>query len=496
MNATKSFCVIFAAVLGGCATMTDTRTPTMESFEALRKAPMVPLVRNVTSFREGLRCMDQLFVQYGTSSSLMVEDLLDKTQKSPAGTTEMFLGAMAQMTRRSHAIRTVAFSDDAKNLASFMRHAGRMDAFQAANIPTYAVRGAISQFDDNLARKTLDEGVSLGPIGKLVLGAGAARSSSVSMIGLDLVLLQSRDFSLVPGVSTQNAAALLQEGDGHDVEATFSKLGVTFMSSLGKSDSKGVALRNLVELGAIELIGRMTRTPYWRCLDVPASNAGVMNEIEDWYESMSTVEKTQFFLQQFRAIGLLPSTDAPVNPETFKLAFRAYSEALGFHNTKTISLQLFRAHLAADPDEVGPKAIAIYERDKRIVLQLQSDPTSPRGTIPFTLTTNRLAFVSCFVRDKHDGRVRRVFPFDSRRSSQMRAGQVIALEQSGGVAPPRPGTMQTLACYASQDNRRRSAAKVLASLPNAAILDAAGQRKIESRLAASLKLMDLVTARF
>jgi hypothetical protein len=48
------------------------------------QAPMLPINRSVTSFGDGLRCMDIFLVQYGTHASLMVEDLNDKTQKSPA----------------------------------------------------------------------------------------------------------------------------------------------------------------------------------------------------------------------------------------------------------------------------------------------------------------------------------------------------------------------------------------------------------------------------
>src|SRR4051812_27045617 len=101
MNSNIPVVAAALAALTGCAGLTDTRTATVAGYDEVSKAPMLPIKRNVTSFSEGLRCMDDLFEQYGTSASLMVEDLNDKTQKSAAGTTEMFLAALSEMTRRS-----------------------------------------------------------------------------------------------------------------------------------------------------------------------------------------------------------------------------------------------------------------------------------------------------------------------------------------------------------------------------------------------------------
>src|SRR5204863_5760954 len=129
---------------------------------------------------------------------------------------------------------------------------------------------------------------------------GAARSSSINMVGLDLVVLRADDFSLVPGVSAHNIAAILQEGQGTDADVSYKKFGVNFMTSLSKSDGKAVALRNLVELCSIELMGKLNRVPYWRCLGVNSDHPDVLSQIDDWYDAMSTADKMLFFKQHFR----------------------------------------------------------------------------------------------------------------------------------------------------------------------------------------------------
>ena len=277
--------------------MTDTRTSTVEGYDQVRVTPTLPITRNVTGFNEGLRCMDGQLATYGVAASLIVEDLNDRTQKVPAGTTDMFISAMSQMTRRSQAIRTMAFSDDTKNLTSFMAKAGSKDAFQIENIPTYTIRGSITQFDDNLAKKTVDGGITLGIGQKTFAGVGASKSSSINMVGLDLAVVRAKDFSIVPGVNSRNSAAILQEGWGIDGEASYKKLGVNFMTSFSKSDGKSVALRNLVELSAIELMGKLNKVPYWKCLNFTSAQPDVIAEIEDWHQAMGSGEKVAFYLR-------------------------------------------------------------------------------------------------------------------------------------------------------------------------------------------------------
>lgn len=465
-------CIPLVAALAGCAALSDTRTPTVEVYEAVRKAPMLPINRAVTSFSEGLQCMDGLLLQYGVRASLMVEDLNDKTQKAPAGTTEMFLGAMSQMTRRSQALRTVAFGEDTKNLAGFMNRAGSKEAFQIENIPTYTVRGAVSQFDDNLGKKTVDAGISLGSLIGSFVGGGGAKSTAVNMVGLDLIALRASDFSVVPGVSAHNVAAILQEGAGIDAEVTYKKLGVNFMTSLSKSDGKTIALRNLVELGAIELTGKLTKVPYWKCLGIPGDHADIVSEIDDWYEAMTTADKLRFFLQQFRALGVLPANDAPVEPDTFKRAFRAYAEALGIPDNDSISLKLFRAHFDADPAVAGPKAVALFEAEKQklLALELKLDPTGTRDEAAFVLTANHEAFVYCFLQDDDSKQIRGVLPNGSRRPATLKAGEPVALrELTKRAIASYLRRAQTLACFASEEDRSKDMPELFRAAPGAAI---------------------------
>jgi curli biogenesis system outer membrane secretion channel CsgG len=423
---------LLIALLSGCG-MTNTRKPVEAGFNELRRGTMLPIVRTVTNFDTALRCMDNQLATFGASATILVEDLNDKTQKVPAGTTEMFLSAMSQMTRQSRAIRTVAFSDDTKNLTSYMLQSGSKDAFQPELIPSYTVRGAVTQFDDNLTKKTVDGGFALGVAEKNFIGAGGSKSSSVNLVALDLTIVRASDFSLVPGVNTRNSAAILQEGYGVDSEANINKLGINFMTSLSRSDGKSVAVRNLVELSAIELMGKLNKLPYWKCFGADQSSPEVAEEIEDWQYSMSGGEKLAFYVRHFTAIGLLPNDGQATDPLLFKEAFKSYVQALGLQYTGQLSLEVLKAHFAADQAKINAPALAFMEQERlnRLELDMQAGlqtPETDSSLVNFQLLPNTNSSLYCYLQDESH-KIFRVFPNRWQRASQVQ-------RQTGFMLPP------------------------------------------------------------
>jgi Domain of unknown function (DUF4384) len=477
------------ATLGGCASMTDTRTPTVEGFNEVRVAPLLPVNRTVTGFNDGLRCMDGQLATYGVGASLIVEDLNDRTQKVPAGTTDMFISAMSQMTRRSQAIRTVAFSDDTKNLTTFMTRSGSKEAFQLENIPTYAIRGSITQFDDNLAKKTVDGGLTIGIGQKTFLGAGASKSSSINMVALDLAAIRAKDFSLVAGVNSRNSAAILQEGWGVDGEASYKKLGVNFMTSLSKSDGKTIALRNLVELSAIELMGKLNKVPYWKCLGVPSSQPEVVAEIEDWHQSMGSGEKVAFYLRHFRAMGLVPDDGAPVPGYMLKEALRSYFKALSLPYDGKLSLKLMRAHFDANQDQILPVAMAAMEEERRNRLEMKLALTNKTGEADpsharFNVFSNTDAFVYCFLQDEKKA-VMRVFPNPWQPNALIPAQQTLAMPRAGAFnVLSHPKVAQSLSCYMTRKDVSAKLPTLLTGQGLAAIRGANDLNAITAQFAA------------
>jgi len=460
MNPSPSLFVAALALLGGCVSLGDTRSTTIDAYKGGNLAPALPIVRNLTSFSDGLRCMDELLAQHGAHLFLMVETIGDKTQKSPAGTTDMLLSALSSMSRRSQAIRAVAYGEDSRGITEFIRLAGTKGPFQPANVPAYTVRGGISQFDDSLARNTRDAGISLS--GKTGFGFGAGKSSAINEIALDLNLVRAADFTLVPGVSSHNKAAILQDGSGRDADVSVGKLGINFQTSLAKSDGKAIALRNLVDLAAIELVGRATKTPYWQCIGGRPDHPEVLREVDDWFEAMGVDDKVRFYLQQFRAMDLF-APQQNIGQDDFKMAYAAYAEALAQTDTGSLSLKMFRAHFAADRARTAARTVELLEAARRqpIPIELKLEPAEPGRPMRPAFTSTRQAHVYCFLQDEQNKRIRGVYPASPQTALPSAGGRRVALNGAAAQAAVDERRSHSLACFASRQDLAKEGAELV-----------------------------------
>ena len=108
-------------------------------------------------------------------------------------------------------------------------------------------------------------------------------------------MLSTDDMSILAGVTSRNSVVILKTGKGLDTDAAYKKFGISYSMSLSKSEGQSQALRGLVELAVIELMGKLTKTPYWTCLGAePKGNDEVRLEMADWYYAMaaSRVDRT------------------------------------------------------------------------------------------------------------------------------------------------------------------------------------------------------------
>ncbi|MEO8247780.1 MAG: DUF4384 domain-containing protein [Burkholderiales bacterium] len=337
--------LLVAVALAGCSAL-EVEKETVEKTDAARVGPDQTPFRAITGFTDGLRCMDNMMIEYGVRDiSMLVEEILDQTKKVNAGTRDMLITAVSDMTRRSRAIRVNAFGKDATNAISFLASAQTQAAYDV--IPPYDIKGSVSQFDENVIRNQKDAGFGFGSF----IGLGIARDAASSILGLDLSVLTTSDLSVLPGVTSRNSVVILKQGSGFDGDAAYSKLGLNFSMTLSKSEGQAQALRGLVELAVIELMGKLTKTPYWRCLGAdPTANADIKREISDWYFAMasSRVELIAWFQNQLRRRGYY---DGPIDGEfnaAFDEATANYRAALGLEKKDLLDEAFFTKYLNTD----------------------------------------------------------------------------------------------------------------------------------------------------
>jgi hypothetical protein len=464
-------------MLVGCSAL-DVKTDTVELTEVIRKGPESAPRRSITGFSDALRCMDTTLANYGVRDvSVLVEDILDQTKKVNAGTKDMLISAVSDMSTRSRAIRLIAFGQDSGNLITFLQMAERNSAY--AVIPQFDIRGSITQLDENLIQKQADAGIGFDSGGKFAFGAGYAADAASNILALDLTILDTEDFSVLPGVTSRNAVVIFKEGKGFDADATISKFGINYNMSLSRAEGQSQALRTLVELAAIELFGKLTRTPYWLCLGSNGTEPEVRREIEDWYYGFRATppQLTAWFQNQLRLRGYYRGLVDGTDSHELRAAAAAYRRALGLPDGDALDLEFFSAYLGADhaavltqypppplgaalsptaalppgtpPDAiagVAPSALALtvsarggqrqFNRGELITLQVH---------------TSRDAYVYCYLQDENR-KIQRFFPNRFARDAFVRAGRPLELpgDMRFQFVANDQGVREQVACFAAE----------------------------------------------
>lgn len=480
------------AMLAGCATL-DVKQPTVVQTAEMRQGPEDRPRRSITGFSQALRCMDTLMLDYGVRDvTMLTEEITDETKKLSAGTRDMLISAVSDMSRRSRAVRLVAFGKDTTHLVSFLATAQSAAAYQA--IPLYDIKGSISQLDENLIKNQKDLGFGiLNPF----INIGIARDAASSMLALDLSVLTTSDMAVLPGVTSRNSVIILKQGSGFDGDAAYNKFGISYSMGLTRAEGQSQALRGLVELAVVELVGKLTKTPYWSCLNVadPRANEETRLEMFDWYHAMAAtrIELVAYFQNQLRRRGFY---EGPINGEpnpALNEAVSNYRAALGLSRDAVLSEEFFYAFLAADHSKIRrPEQAARYVEPAPGAAAPGSPPapapaaaaaaaasaaplklslTTPqqqtrfaRGeAINIALAPSQDAHVYCYLQDEN-AKVTRFFPNRFSRDSRVSAGRPLTLPgpMRFQLTMNSKGVPETIACFATADD-------VLPSLPQTVV---------------------------
>jgi Domain of unknown function (DUF4384) len=445
-TAARAFAAAVAFMGAGCSHL-NPRPELADRQAEARLGPQQPPGRAITGFTDSLRCTDELLLFHGVRDvSVMVEDLADNTKKLSAGTRDMLISAVSEATKRSRGVRLITFGPDVGNLAAFMTNAQSASAF--ATMPMFNIRGSVSQFDDNVMRKQLDGGVALAG-----LSVGLARSASFAVLGIDLNVISTEDFSLVPGVTARNQVAVFKTGSGADGEAEYKKFGINFSQTLQRAEGQSQALRTLVELGVVELFGRLFRMPYWKCLGVSADHDAVRQELADWfYMLQSSGELVPWMQIQLRHRGLYRGPiDGQASP-AYRAAVARTRQLLALPAGNEVDAPFFERLL----DQFQRQMDLLPRLPERQLLSLQlatpgQGPVYRHGErLQLSLTPSHDAHVHCYVQDATQ-RWMRILPNASSGPARLPAGQPLQLPGSMPfelVAENGAGR-ETVACYAT-----------------------------------------------
>jgi curli biogenesis system outer membrane secretion channel CsgG len=239
-------------------------------------APKTPATKTITSFSQSLRCMDELFLQYGKRGIVLTSaGIPDETGKARVGSKEMLITALSKMTLKSRAFDFIDFHRADDDLGLLFGAKGNAQAM----MPDYYIRGSVTQMDDNAVRTNKGAGLALP-----FLDLGVSKDESFDVISMDMSVGEAATRRILPETSTSNTMILTKGGKSGEAGGKVAKMGLSFNLDISKSEGIGAASRTLIELGLIETLGKFTHVPYWRCLDADSTNPAMMAQAQEWFE--------------------------------------------------------------------------------------------------------------------------------------------------------------------------------------------------------------------
>lgn len=168
-------------------------------------------------------------------------------------------------------------------------------------LPNVVITGGITEYDKDMIEKEreakADAQIQKGDFGSNYNydgGASYKAGSSVSRIALDLGLLNYANQAAIAGVQTSNAITVRKSKTGWGVGAYFQGCGLSFDYSLQKKQGVYYALRLLVELSVIEVLGQYYDIPYWRCIPNSQPNQRMIARLTEEFNDLPQGEQNAF----------------------------------------------------------------------------------------------------------------------------------------------------------------------------------------------------------
>ncbi len=285
--------------------------------------------RNLTGFTQGLRCMDSMFesrqVEPVYVTSAPIPDYTENRGAAGYGARDMLISALSEMTKQSAAIRFVAFDRSTPDIVALQNSHP-----QKANlrVPDFFIRGAVTQINTSPYSKQRGTSLSIGEVSEDISGGGATTSGSVSLatVSIDLAMGLISNYQLLPGVFSANTFTVGKTGVSDELSISLSKVGGVYRASENESKALSEGLRALIEVGAIELFGKLYGVPYWECLAVIGEERPEVYAAHTRYDEWDRQKIDQYvfnFLQKQGYAKRSAQAYEPGLPDSLTLEFRA-----------------------------------------------------------------------------------------------------------------------------------------------------------------------------
>ncbi|GAD24997.1 hypothetical protein AVS7_04757 [Acidovorax sp. MR-S7] len=504
----------------GCTTPMDPRKDSrLQNAAYTTNRPVVRPTRSVSSFSDSLMCMDHMLRAAQVPTTLITsKQVIDYSSRVPVAAKDMIVTALSQMSRVSNAFRYVDYEvdivrqDTVQNLTTILLNNNLMQLQR----PALYVSGAIAFVDQNVVTNRFDAGTSASR-----LDTGYSQNRTATVIGLEMHLGDFRTRTLIPGLDSANEVVIGSGSQGLDVAGRIGSYGVNFNVGRDYALGAGGAMRTLIDLATIELVGKWARVPYWQCLTLDQTHPDFQRQMRDWYDESGGVGQAQLVQSSLIAQGYLQTgadvlaMDSPalrtalaqfqidnLLVPTGVLDFNTYERAMRHFVALGPDGALQRvgwgpsgptgsmaeAKAGAAPVRTSSLSLTATAPPPRVI-DMQLENTLPPGMEPtfevgeqifVSATVSRTSHMYCYFADA-GGNVMRLTPNMVTPHSLVAAHQSVRLPDWLVPNPAfimdasRPGT-ERVACFASESD---AMPRLPAPLQGSALVNIQGYRSIE-----------------
>lgn len=343
------------------------------SVAVVAAGPKTPATKTITSFSQALRCMDELFLQYGKRGIVVTSaGIPDETGKARVGSKEMLITALSKMTLKSRAFDFIDFHRADDDLGLLFGTRGNAQAM----MPDYYIRGSVTQMDDNAVRTNKGAGLALP-----FLDLGVSKDESFDVISMDMSVGEAATRRILPETSTSNTMILTKAGKSGEAGGKVMKMGLSFNLDISRSEGIGAASRTLIELGLIETLGKFTRVPYWRCLDADSTNPAMMAQAQEWFETAKGKDLLLFVQRKLAGMNRYSGPlDGGMNDD-LKNAIAEYQAAAGLIADGRVNFDLYYSMI----DDIQNQLAALPVTQQASPVPVYTPAAATQSSVAFSL---------------------------------------------------------------------------------------------------------------
>jgi predicted small secreted protein len=319
-----------AATLAGCAT-TENALKDANTLLQEREADKLLPVTNLSPYALALSRFGRMLDIYKEGDPVIymqTRSILDATNLSsplvgaeiPGDITEMVRTAVNRIGAR---VVYVPYHPD------YLVSQAQLGAKFGVTMPDFLITGALTEFDRAIAGagRVNSAGIEFGKgNGKTTLGGDVKRTAIYSALALDLNLVSFSTQQMVPQVQASNVVKVLNFSSEDNASLGFYGDAFGFKLEGKYLQGRHSAIRTLVDLSVLELIGKATNTPYWRCIPNGTPDPVVVENMRAAYNGLTPELKLGLIQVTLRKYGEPVQVTQKYDEDTQRALQKVYAE--------------------------------------------------------------------------------------------------------------------------------------------------------------------------